>query len=119
METFTERELRAAAGVTPEVLDYWRRTALVTPDGLGGYSARSVSVAVVFAEASRLGAAGPTLAKLAVVLAGPVKDWPSDVWVTSHGDVRLSDDAPASIVLHVRRVLVAAGPMLYHALSAA
>ncbi len=119
METFTAREVRATAGVTHEVLDYWSRTALVVPEPGGGYSSRSMSVAIVLSEASRLGAAGPDLALIAARLTGSLAAWPDDVYLTSRGEVRLTDDAPAAIVIHVRRVLAHAGPMLHHALSAA
>jgi hypothetical protein len=114
---FTAREVRVTAGLTPEALDYWTRTALIVPDG-GLYSARSLSLAVVLAEASRLGAPGITLARIAARLTGEPHEWP-DLWITSHGEVHFDDDAPASIVLHTRRVLAHAAPMLHHALSAA
>lgn len=119
MDFYSARELRAAAGVSAEVLDYWNRTQLVAPRGPDAYDARSVSLAVVIAHAARLGASGPTLARLAYRLEGPTVKWPEHLWLTSNGDVHDDDDAPASIVLHVRRCLASAGPMLAHAMAAA
>lgn len=119
MDTYSARELRATAGVSPEVLDYWTRTALVVPDGPGTYSARSMSLAIVLAAAARAGAPGPALARLTARLDGPVGKWPEHLWVTPNGDVHDEDDAPTSIVVHVRLCLASAGRMLAHALSAA
>ena len=119
VETYSPRELCAAAGVSSQVLDYWARTALVVPEPEGGYSSRSVSLAVVLGRASALGAAGPALARIAARLSGPTTGWPDDLWLSERGEVSVSDDAAAAIVLHVRRVLASAGTLLMHALSAA
>jgi hypothetical protein len=116
---YTPKEVMAAAGVTPNVLDYWSRTRLVTADDGGRYQPRSVSLAIVLAEASRLGAAGRDLAAIAVALSGPVDAWPEHLWLDSRGIVHPVDEAAAALVLHVRRVLAHAGGPLLAAFDAA
>lgn len=114
---YSPREVAAAAAVTPEVLDYWTRTRLVTLDDGHGYSARSMSLALVLSEAARLGASGRELAAIVEALPGPPAEWPDSLWLDSHGSVHGEDEAPAAIVLHVRRVLAAAGPAMFAALN--